>query len=269
MAAPVLARVRDRALPQCCLLCGDACPQALCDACAGSLPRVGADACPRCQLDSVHGQVCGRCLKRPPQWQRLLAPWRYTFPFDAAILAAKYQRALPVFRWAAQQAFAASPWPFAAGVTLLPVPLAPARLQSRGYNQARLIAQEIARQWAYSRSGAGDAAADVDDKSAHVDDDSAHVDDDSVVRIRETDVQQRLNWAERRRNVSGAFAATRSFAGESVLLVDDVLTTGATLNELARVVLAAGATRVDALVLARVQPLRRRERIAKFGRAVA
>ena len=56
-----------------------------------------------------------------------------------------------------------------------------------------------------------------------------------MVRIRETDVQQRLNWIERRRNVRGAFAATRSLAGESVLLVDDVLTTGATLNELARV----------------------------------
>mgnify|MGYP001017023899 CR=1 FL=1 len=86
-----------------------------------------------------------------------------------------------------------------------------------------------------------------------------HVDNNAVVRIRETDVQQRLNWIERRRNVRGAFAATRSLAGESVLLVDDVLTTGATLNELARVALAAGAAQVDALVLARVQPLRRRD----------
>ena len=95
-----------------------------------------------------------------------------------------------------------------------------------------------------------------------------HVDNNAVVRIRETDVQQRLNWIERRRNVRGAFAATRSLAGESVLLVDDVLTTGATLNELARVALAAGAAQVDALVLARVQPLRRRERTVKFNRAV-
>ena len=130
---------------------------------------------------------------------------------------------------------------------LVPVPLHPKRLAARGYNQALLIAREFARRFA-----------DAD----------LHVDNNAVVRIRETDVQQRLNWIERRRNVRGAFAATRSLAGESVLLVDDVLTTGATLNELARVALAAGAAQVDALVLARVQPLRRRERTVKFNRAV-
>lgn len=253
MAAPVLARVRDRALPQSCLLCGDAGPQAVCLPCAASLQRVGADACPRCQLASVHGQECGRCLKRPPQWRRLAAPWSYSFPFDAALLAAKYGHAFAVYRWSAAHAFAAQSlpgagWPFARDLTLLPVPLAPERLQVRGYNQALLIAREFARQFA---------------------DSGLRVDHDAVVRIRETDMQQRLNWIERRRNVRGAFAATRSFAGESVVLVDDVLTTGATLNELARVVLAAGAAQVDALVLARVQPLRRRERVVKFNRAVA
>ena len=246
-AAPVLARVRDHALPQSCLLCGDTGPRAVCKPCASSLPRVGADACPRCQLASVHGQVCGRCLKRPPQWQRLLAPWSYAFPFDAALLAAKYGHAFAVYRWAAENALGRHAWPFARAVTLVPVPLAPERLQARGYNQALLIAREIAR---------------------HFDESSLRVDHDAAVRIRETDVQQRLNWIDRRRNVRGAFAATRSFAGESVVLIDDVLTTGATLNELARVALAAGAVRVDALVLARVQPLRRRERIAKFNRAV-
>ena len=246
-AAPVLARVRDRALPQSCLLCGDAGPEAICEPCASSLPRVGADACPRCQLASVHGQVCGRCLKRPPQWQRLLAPWSYAFPFDAALLAAKYGHAFAVYRWAAENAVDRHAWPFARAVTLVPVPLAPERLQARGYNQALLIAREFAR---------------------HLADADLRVDNNAVVRIRETDVQQRLNWIERRRNVRGAFAAARSLAGESVLLVDDVLTTGATLNELARVALAAGAAQVDALVLARVQPLRRRERTVKFNRAV-
>ncbi len=125
------------------------------------------------------------------------------------------------------------------------MPLAELRLQMRGYNQAQLIANEMARRF------------------------NLHVDADAVIRIRETDVQQRLNWSERRRNVRHAFAATRSFAGESVVLVDDVLTTGSTLNELARAVYDAGATRVDAYVLARVQPIRRRDRAVKFGQAVA
>ena len=66
-----------------------------------------------------------------------------------------------------------------------------------------------------------------------------------------------------------AFAATRSLAGQSVVLVDDVLTTGSTLNELALAALDAGASRVDALVLARVRPPQRRDRVALFGRAVA
>ena len=252
-ATPLLARGRDRALPQSCLLCSDYGPDALCVHCAAALSRVATDACPRCQLASVHGQECGRCLKRPPQWRRLVAPWSYAFPFDAALLAAKYGQAFAVYRWSALHAFDhKSPdlarWPFGRDATLLPVPLAPERQQARGYNQALLIARELA---------------------SHYTEFGLRVDHDATVRIRETDVQQRLNWIERRRNVRGAFAATRSFAGESVVLVDDVLTTGATLNELARVVLAAGAVQVDALVLARVQPLRRRERVVKFNGAVA
>ena len=95
------------------------------------------------------------------------------------------------------------------------------------------------------------------------------VDVNAVIRIRETAIQQRLNWSERRQNVRGVFVATRSFAGESVVLIDDVLTTGATLNALARAVLEAGAVRVDALVLARVLPIRRRDRVVKFGQARA
>lgn len=166
----------------------------------------------------------------------------YEFPVDAVMVAAKYQHAFALYRWAAAQC---TEWPFAQTATLIPVPLAAARLQSRGYNQAQLIAGELARRF------------------------NLRVDRDAIVRIRETDVQQRLNWIERRRNVRSAFVSTRSLVGESVVLVDDVLTTGATLNELARAALDAGAASVDAFVLARVEPLRRRERVARFGRAIA
>jgi len=227
-AAPVLARVRDRALPQSCLLCGDAGPEAICEPCASSLPRVGADACPRCQLASVHGQVCGRCLKRPPQWQRLLAPWSYAFPFDAALLAAKYRHAFAVYRWAAEDALDGHAWPFARGATLLPVPLAPERLQARGYNQALLLARRLA---------------------------GAHVRPDLLLRTREAEAQAQLTRAQRLRNLRGAFVLeplrAQQLAGRRVLLVDDVMTTGATLHAAAAPLREAGVAHVGALVLAR------------------
>ena len=240
--APSLKRVRDRALPQSCFFCGDSSNETVCTPCAVGLPRLGKAVCPRCQLATANSEVCGRCLKKPPVWEHLVAEWQYEFPLDKALVSAKYHHAFAIYRWAAAQRNA---WPFAAHATLIPVPLAELRMQSRGYNQAQLIAKEFANRF------------------------DLKVDANAVIRIRETDVQQRLNWTERRQNVRGAFVATRSFADESVVLIDDVLTTGATLNSLARALLDAGAVRVDAFVLARVLPIRRRDRVVKFGQARA
>lgn len=241
-ALPSLRLLRGRTLPQTCFFCGDSSDETVCEPCARDLPRLAAQVCPRCQLPAANGDVCGRCLKKPPQWQHLRALWHYEFPADVAILAAKYRHNFALMRWAATQL---DDWPFDAGAKLIPVPLAEKRLQWRGYNQAQLIAREFGKRF------------------------SLRLDADAMIRTRETEVQQGLGWVERRRNVRAAFAATRSLAGESVVLVDDVLTTGSTLNELARAAYDAGAARVDALVLARVQPPRRRDRIAQFGRAVA
>jgi ComF family protein len=240
--APILKGVSDRVLPQSCFFCGDGGAETVCPPCAAELPRLAEQVCPRCQLAAANGEVCGRCLKKPPVWEHLVAQWQYEFPLDRAMISAKYHHAFAIYRWAATQR---GDWPFAAKATLIPVPLAEFRLQSRGYNQAQLIAEEMAKRFGLK------------------------VDADAVVRIRETDIQQRLNWSERRQNVRNAFVATRPFTDESVVLIDDVLTTGATLNELARAVLSAGAARVDAFVLARVLPIRRRDRVIKFGQARA
>jgi ComF family protein len=237
-----LARLRDRALPQSCFFCADAVTETVCAPCAADLPALAEQACPRCALASANAELCGRCLKKPPVWERLVAQWRYDFPLDTALVSAKYHHAFAIYRWAAAER---KLWPFTRTATLIPVPLAPLRLQARGYNQAQLIARELAARF------------------------DLKTDADAVIRLRETEVQQRLNWIERRRNLRGAFAATRSLAGESVVLIDDVLTTGATLNELARALLAAGAMRVDAFVLARVMPIRRRDRVVKFAQARA
>lgn len=242
LGVTVPAQLLARALPQTCFFCGDSALETVCEPCAVELPAVTAQVCPRCQLPAANGDVCGRCLKKPPVWQHLTTDWRYQFPMDAALVSAKYHHAFAIYRWAAAQR---ASWAFDCAATLVPVPLSDGRLQIRGYNQAQLIAKEMAARFAL------------------------RMDADAAIRIRETGMQQRLNWVDRRKNVRGAFAATRSFAGESVVLVDDVLTTGATLNELARAIYDAGASRVDAYVLARVQPIRRRDRVVKFERSVA
>jgi ComF family protein len=236
-AARALARVVRAALPQRCFFCGDSADETVCKPCAAALPCTDAHACPSCQLPSVHAQVCGRCLRRPPHWRTLFAPWCYRYPVDRAVVAGKRASAFAVLNWFSQSAQFHTELEFDVVVA---VPASPQRLQERGYNQAELIAQQMS-----TRLGVA-------------------LDRDSLVRIRDTESQHQRDWIERRANVRGAFAATRSLTGRRVLLVDDVLTTGATLNELSRTARLAGALSVDALVLARAQPMRRRERIVKF-----
>ncbi|TAG46958.1 MAG: ComF family protein [Betaproteobacteria bacterium] len=237
VAVRALGRVVRAALPQRCFFCGDGADETVCTPCAAALPRTDAGACPSCQLPSVHAQICGRCLRRPPHWRSLFAPWRYHYPVDRAVVAGKRASAFAVLNWFSQSA------QFHAALdvdVVIAVPASPERLQERGYNQAELIARQISKRLCIP------------------------LDRESLVRIRDTETQYQRNWIERRANVRGAFAATRSLAGQRVLLVDDVLTTGATLNELSRTAQLAGALSVDAFVLARAQPMRRRERIAKF-----
>ncbi|MCX8098307.1 MAG: phosphoribosyltransferase family protein [Casimicrobiaceae bacterium] len=167
---------------------------------------------------------------------------------DQLLLRAKYGADFSALSWLAERA-ACERACFAAPVlTIIPIPLGPQRLVRRGYNQTAEIARALARAPAWHRD---------------------RLDLHALIRIRDTAVQQSLSWTERRANVRGAFAATRSLVGEHVLLVDDVLTTGATLNECARAVRRAGAVAVDGLVLARVDPPARRHRIQRFGRTVA
>ncbi len=262
----VASLLKARLLPQRCFFCDDSSVDAVCAACATALPRTLLDACPRCQLPSVAAQVCGRCIKRPPPWQRLVSPWRYEFPLDRALVAGKHAAVFAIYQWFADvidtdlftaetrnESVSAVPPRPTNTLTLIPVPASSARLEARGFNQAEFIARALARRF---------------ERSERFGRFGLQVDRTSLVRIRDTETQHQRNWAERRANIRGAFAATRSLSGQHVLLIDDVLTTGATMGELSRVALAAGASRVDALVLARAQPLRRRERIAKFGELV-
>ena len=207
-----------------CLLCGaESAPELLCAACAAELPAL-PEPCPRCALPSPAGAVCGSCLNRPPHFDTTLALWRYEFPCDRLVQALKYRARLALAEFFARN-LASRPLPEIDLV--VPMPLHPRRLAERGFNQALEIARGVAR-----RLG-------------------RPIEPRCALRVKNTLPQARLPFDERAKNVRGAFLCKLDLSGASIAVVDDVMTTGATLNELARVLKRAGATRVENLVIAR------------------
>ncbi len=200
---------------------------AFCTACAVSLQPIGR-ACSLCALPTTHGQRCLACLRRPGP----LDGARAAFEFGGALAEAVRR-----FKWA-QLPELARPLgrlmprvPLGVGVcdcdALVPVPLHRRRLRARGYNQAALLCQAL------QRAGAAQP-----------------IWYEALVRTRDTVPQSRLKLGERARNVAGAFDA-RGVSGARVVLVDDVMTTGATAVACAKALKAAGARRVDLLTLGR------------------
>ncbi len=207
-----------------CLLCGEESgPELLCAACAAELPAL-AEHCPQCALPSPAGAVCGSCLDRPPHYDRTLALWRYEFPCDRLVQALKYRARLALSGFFARS-LASRPLPEVDLV--VPMPLHPKRLAERGFNQALEIARDLARRLGRPIEPRG------------------------VLRVKDTLPQTELPYEERAKNVRGAFLCRLDLSGASVAVLDDVMTTGATLNELARALKRAGATRVENFVIAR------------------
>ncbi len=218
--------------PACCYWCRSRCPgRAACVACCNALPW-SERACRACALpieSARETSVCGACLRDAPPQDRTWAAFRYAAPIAGAIVDLKFHgRLAPAHVVASlmseRLARRAEPLPD----LLVPVPLSPSRLRRRGYNQALELGRGIARR--LSLSLAPHAAR----------------------RIRTTREQSRLDAADRRRNVREAFAVdAAAVRGRRVALLDDVITTGATMAELARAVRAAGAERIEAWAAAR------------------
>jgi ComF family protein len=169
--------------------------------------------------------ICGGCLASPPHFVRATALADYAPPVDGMVRALKFGARLDlasVFGQLLAQRTRADD-----EALVVPVPLAFERMAERGYNQSMQIAR------------------------AYCDSTGARLASDIVRRIRHTPPQQALTLADRRRNVRGAFIASDSVNGRTVFVVDDVMTSGSTMDEIARVLVAAGATRVHALVVAR------------------
>jgi len=207
-----------------CPLCGAASgPELLCAACAGDLPVLPA-YCPRCALPAPGGSICGSCLAEPPHFDRTTALWLYEFPCDRLVQALKYRAWLAL---AGFFAFRLASRPLPEVDLIVPMPLHPKRLAERGFNQALEIARGVSRRAGIAVEARG------------------------VRRLRYTRPQTELPYEERARNVRGAFACELELPGRHVAVVDDVMTTGATLNELASVLKRAGAASVENLVIAR------------------
>lgn len=211
-----------------CFLCRGAARDILCVHCDADLPRLDAALCPRCALASPDGAVCGRCLTRPPPYDATVAALAYRFPADVLVQALKFHGELalaPLLGDLIARRVRGN------GADLLvPVPLAPRRLRARGYNQALEIARRVA------------AVAGL------------RLVPEACRRTRETSEQMGLATDERERNVRSAFDCPRLLGGATVAVVDDVMTTGATLGEVAAALKRAGAARVLNWVVARTFP---------------
>jgi ComF family protein len=212
-----------------CVLCGAGGGTALvCDACRRDLPSAPAPACPTCAAPS-DGHVCGACLQDPPAFARTIAALRYAFPADELIHALKYRDQLPLaplFADLLLHAVKRAPRPD----VLVPMPLHPQRARERGFNQVLEIAKPLAH------------ALDIP------------IDFGLLSRSRNTTPQVALPLAQRHVNMRGAFTCPQPIGGKHVALLDDVMTSGATLNEAARTLRRAGATEISVWVVARALP---------------
>lgn len=210
-----------------CLLCGASSHTGvLCAGCQADLPRLDARRCPQCALPTPAGEICGACLRQPPAFSHSESVFRYGHPLDSLIHALKYSGQLAVARYLAEhlaQRLKDLPRPD----ILLPMPLHPGRLRERGFNQAVLLAGHLARRL------------------------DLEMDAHACRRVRDTPPQVGLALGERRRNMRGAFICDRRLDGCRVALVDDVMTTGASLDELARIIKQAGATDISTWTIAR------------------
>ncbi len=221
----------DHALSQDCALCGVRARALLCAGCEADLPRAPALACLQCAAvcapASPAGARCGQCLADPPFFDATRVAYRYEFPLDKLMQAYKFRAHLAlaeVFARALAERLEQAP---VAATLLVPLPMSAERLASRGFDQTALIATALARMLPTMRL------------------------ERRLARVRNTPPQAGLDRAARLKNVRGAFACGAGLAGQQVVILDDVMTTGATLSEAARTLKQAGALGVTALAVAR------------------
>ncbi len=228
-ASALSSALLDLLYPPRCAACGEglasSAEEPFCPICRDAVEEVPG-GCSCCGLPGPH-ETCGACLASAPAFVSCRAGGLFGGPLADAIHAFKYRDrpalARPLGRWLSGRV------PIAREAWLVPVPLATRRRMSRGYDQAMLLARSVA------------AARSV------------RAVPQALVRTRETAPQVGRSRAARLANVRGAFRAAPAVRGREVVLVDDVVTTGATADACARALLAAGALSVSVVALARAE----------------
>jgi len=232
----LLAEFIDLLYPRRCLVCSAFThAEFLCRSCLDGFTRITSPHCPICgrpfRAGAEEDRVCEECLRKRPLFEKTVAPYTYEGEMMRAIHEFKYEGKAHMARALGPLlASFAEPWLRGKnGLVLIPVPLHPRRLRERGFNQSLQLARQMAARL------------------------NCPVDFLSLRRTKDTKPQTGLKSEERRRNVGRAFEVLdrKAVKGKRAVLVDDVATTGSTLNECARVLRRAGCKEVYGVVLAR------------------
>lgn len=214
-----------RLFPVQCLVCGDDCHElALCHDCAQDLKR-NQHTCRRCAeplSENYHDSLCGKCLQREPAFDLVISPFLYQHPIDRLVTRFKFHADLTAGRILGRLlAQHISEHVRELPDCLIPVPLHHSRLRQRGFNQSQEICRVLSRQFEIPSNA------------------------NLCVRQRKTSSQSGLNEKQRRKNIRGAFKVKNDIPYRHVALVDDVMTTGNTVNELSRVLRKKGVETIQ------------------------
>lgn len=208
----------------------------VCRSCLNDLPWHPKTSCPQCGLasDGVDLTVCGKCISAPPDFDATHAVFLYQFPIDVMMQRYKYANSLNIGDTFGQ--FLSDkllPEDHSKRIDLIiPMPMHPQRLKERGFNQAIEIAKALNKDLTRNKI--------LDYKTA--------------IRQKLAPPQASLPLKERVKNIKGAFKIEADLTGKTIAIVDDVMTSGASLNELAKTLKKAGAARVECWVVARTLP---------------
>lgn len=218
--------IRQLILPHRCVLCSAQQHDNLCSACRTALPELNPSCCSLCLTPLPTFTHCGTCLNTPPLWHNIVAGYRYAFPVDVMIQKLKYGLDLtltPILANFIVSKINHNRLPDA----IIPVPLHPEKMKTRGFNQAIEISRYVSKQ------------TDIPVLS--------HI----CLRVKNTPSQIELPWKKRQQNVRNAFTCQSDLTNKHIAILDDVMTSGATANALAKAIIKRGAAKVSVWVVAR------------------
>ena len=215
-----------------CLICSSTNSKAICQNCYNIFPYID-NCCLICSVPLLgKAKVCGKCNIKKPMFNKCIACYSYSYPIKQIIYLIKYHARYKIIKYIINQlifklnAHYNNNWP----QIVIPVPMYKTNLLYRGFNQAQILTKEILKGLPLQQ---------------------LVLEDNLVVRNKKTEVQHNLTIKQRKQNIRNAFAITRSIKYNHVAIVDDVVTSGATVTEITKLLKKHGVQQVDIWCLAR------------------